>query len=198
MNLRLNGAPLPSPRLSDPRRAGLLPLLGALLLAAPGSAQAGSEYISLTEAVPPNILFVVDMSASMNDPCPDGSGSGATSIFSTNPCYEDVFDAIEKVAQHFDWAHYGVVGTSDDLTVSDGYFPIVPLGTPYAELSAKLSATLPHATTTSNIAEAVADVAENYLSNSTASDGVDSDGDGFDLDWAEAPIEFSCQKISVR
>jgi hypothetical protein len=197
MNLRLNGAPLPSPRPSDPRRAGLLPLLGALLLAAPGSAQAGSEYISLTEAVPPNILFVVDMSASMNDPCPDGSGSGGTSIFSTNPCYEDVFDAIEKVAQHFDWAHYGVVGTSDDLTVSDGYFPIVPLGTPYAELSAKLSATLPHATTTSNIAEAVADVGENYLSNSTASDGVDSDGDGFDLDWAEAPIEFSCQKTHI-
>ncbi len=175
----------------------LLPLIGALALCAPATA-ATPEYTSVTEAVPPNILFVVDMSAAMSDPCPDGTDDTATVSPFTNPCYVDVFDAIQKVAQHFDWARYGVVGTSDDSGgIGDGFYPIVPLGSSYAEMAAKLATVTPFTVDTNNLGEALADVSDNYLAVTTDDDGVDDDGDGFSVDWDEAPLLYDCQQTHI-
>ena len=94
-----------------------------LALAFPGmadaaSSSAGEEYLSTTEAAPPNILFLVDMDSTMGDPCPGGgsdTGDTAAGSFS-NPCIEDVANAIDLVTQHFDFARYGIIGTSDEST----------------------------------------------------------------------------------
>ena len=102
------------------------------------SSSSGEEYLSTTEAAPPNILFLIDMDSSMDDPCPGGgsdTGDTASGAFS-NPCIEDVANAIDLVSQHFDFARYGVIGTSDDSTYGDEYYPIVPLGSTHAEVSA--------------------------------------------------------------
>ena len=48
-------------------------------------------------------------------------------------------NAIDMVTQHFDFARYGVIGTSDDSTTGDEYFPIVPLGSSHSEISAAMS-----------------------------------------------------------
>jgi hypothetical protein len=179
----------------------LRPTAAVLLLALPSvatasSSSSGEEFLSTAEAAPPNILFLVDMSSSMNDPCPGGGDSG-TSAFS-NPCIEDVANAIDMVTQHFDFARYGVIGTSDESTVTDGYYPIVPLGSSHSEISAAMATLTAHSTTTKNLGEALADAAANYLSNTTTDDPtVDADGDGYDYDWTAAPIDYYCQKTHI-
>jgi hypothetical protein len=63
---------------------GLGVVVGLLALVLPrvadsASSSAGEEYLSTTEAAPPNILFLVDMETSMGDPCPGGgSDTGDT------------------------------------------------------------------------------------------------------------------------
>jgi len=191
----------------------LLPAIGCLSLtltglsgtAAASSSATGEEYLSVTESVEPNILFLVDMSEDMADPCDADSDTGdsgsdtatsSSSSSSSEPCLTSVFNAIDQVTQHFDWARYGVVGTAESAT-DDEYYPIVPLGTSYAELSAALAATKYHEDETRNIAEALVDLSENYFENTDVDDGVDDDGDGFDNDWDEAPVEYWCQETHV-
>ena len=182
------------------KTAALLFLLGAPGLATAGSSSSGEEYLATAEAAPPNILFVIDMSASMADPCPGGgsdTGDTASGSF-TNPCIEDVANAIDMVTQHFDFARYGVVGTSDESTVGDEYFPIVPLGSSHSEISAAMASLSAHSTTTKNLGEALADVTANYLANTTTDDpDVDDDGDGYMYDFSAAPIEYYCQKTHI-
>ena len=199
----------------------LLPLGLLAVVLAPAaqasSSASGEEYLSTTEAVTPNILFVIDMNSTMADPCPepgDGdtsdTGSSSSNNF-TEPCLDDVIDAIGLVTQHFDWARYGVVGTSPDSVYShtlstggtstvnydDDFFPIAPLGSSNAEISAALSGLNPHSTTRRNLAESLEDLALNYFTNTSADDSTDDDLDGFDNDWAEAPIEYWCQETHV-
>ena len=176
---------------------GLVPMSVAV---APGeasaaSSSAGEEYLSTMEAAPPNILFVIDMDASMSDPCPGGGAdTGTASSAFSNPCIEDVANAIDLVTQHFDFARYGVVGTSDDSTYGHEYYPIVPLGSTHAEVSAALSGLAAHSASTSNVAEALATAASDYFSNTTSDDpDSDEDGDGFNYDFSRAPIEYYCQ-----
>ena len=168
-------------------------LLGGLLCfsgsALAGSSSAGEEFLSITEAVEPNIIFLIDMSEDMADPC-DGSTTG-------DPCIEVVADAIDQVTQHFDWARFAVVGTSDDSSYGDTFYPIVPLGADYVSISEALDGLEAHSTDTRNLAEALVAIADDYLGNTTTDDGVDDDGDGFDNDWDEAPIEYWCQETHV-
>ncbi len=198
----------------------LLPLgLLGLLLAPPAQASSsasGEEYLSTTEAVTPNILFVIDMDSTMGDPCPepgddDTSDTGGSTNNFTDACFDDVIDAIGLVTQHFDWARYGVVGTSPDGAYShllstggtttaiydDDYFPIAPLGSSHAQITSALNSLSPHSTTRRNLAESLEDLALNYFGNTTTDDGSDDDLDGFDNDWAEAPIQYWCQETHV-
>jgi hypothetical protein len=153
-----------------------------------GSSAGGEEFLSITEAVEPNIIFLVDMSKNMADPCDGTSG---------DPCIEVVADAIDQVTQHFDWARFAVVGTSDDSAYGDTFYPVVPLGTDYASLSEALDGLEAHSTKTLNLAEALVGIADDYLGNTTTDDGIDDDGDGFDNDWDEAGIEYWCQETHV-
>ncbi len=181
------------------------------------SSSGGEEYLSTTEAAPPNIIFLVDLSSSMSDPCPEDSdddtahtGASYVNNFS-DPCIDDVVEAINLVTQHFDWARYAVVGTSPDgpythtlpsgstrtVVYGDDFFPIAPLGSSSAEISAALASLTVHGTTRRNLGEALEDLAFDYLQNTTPDDGVDDDSDGFDNDWLEAPLEYWCQETHV-
>lgn len=175
--------------------------LGTPLARAESSA-AGEEFLDLTEAAPPNVLFVLDMATDMNDPC------HATSGAFTDPCFEDAIDAIEMVAQHFDFARFGVVGTAATDS-DDTFFPIVPLGSNYTEIHAALEALRvsgPHGEDTRsgvtgpvrNHAEVLGELATNYFGSNDYDDpAVDSDGDGYGYDFTKAPIEYSCQQNHI-
>jgi len=199
----LSTHPSPSPLLLP--RSALLACVAALALpgvASAASSSAGEEYLSTTEAAPPNILFVIDMSDSMGDPCPGGgadSGDTASSSSFSDPCIEDVAAAIDLVTQHFDFARYGVVGTSDDSTYGDEFYPIVPLGSTHAEVSAALSGISAHSgVDTKNLGEAMASAASEYFSNTTEDDpDDDDDGDGYGYDFTMAPIEYYCQNNHI-
>jgi hypothetical protein len=171
-------------------------------VASAASSSAGEEFLSTTEAAPPNILFLLDLSDSMGDPCPGGggdTGDTATSGPFTDPCIDDVVAAIDLVTQHFDFAQYGVIGTSDDSVYGNEYFPIVPLGSTHAEVSAALSGVSVHSgVDTKNLAEALATAASDYYANTTADDTeVDEDGDGYAYDFSRAPIEYYCQNNHI-
>ncbi len=215
------------PQRSPASRVGLVPLLGAAALAltaAPAQAStssAGEEYLSTTESVEPNIIFLIDLDSSMADPCPSSDGdtadTGSSSSAFSDACIDDVVDAIDLVTQHFDWARYAVVGTSPDgtythtcadgsggtfsATYGDDFFPIAPLGSSHAEISSKL-ADVPalvtdFSTSTSNLGEAIEDLIVDYLGETTAQDGVDDDCDGIDYDFAETGIDYWCQETHI-
>ena len=175
-------------------RLGLASLLSLATpshtLAAPSAG--GEEYLSAVEVAPPNVLFLIDLSSEMGEPC------SATSGAFTNSCLDDVINSIEMIAQHFDFARYGVVGTSPDADGwGDTYYPIAPLGSTYAELRTKLEAVRaagPHPTTTKNLGESLGELAYGYFGSMDYDDpSVDSDGDGIGYDFTKAPIEYSCQ-----
>ena len=177
---------------------GVVGLLPGLADAA--SSSAGEEYLSTTEAAPPNILFLIDMDSTMGNPCPGGggdTGDTASGAFS-NPCIEDVANAIDLVTQHFDFARYGIIGTSDESTYGDEFYRVVPLGSTHAEVSAALSSLSAHSTGTKNLAESLADAGANYFSNTTSDDSdSDEDGDGYNYDFTRAPIEYYCQENHI-
>ncbi|MDP6934038.1 MAG: PilC/PilY family type IV pilus protein, partial [Myxococcota bacterium] len=139
----------------------------------------------------------------MGEPCTDEYTYGDTGMegaWSADPdldsCLDDVLDAIDQITQHFDWARYGVVGTAS----SEGdasYTPIAPLGSSYAEISEALENVEPHEVETRNLAETLVDLTENYLGNSETDNETDDDDDGFEKDWSEAPIEYSCQDTHI-
>ena len=158
------------------------------------SSAGGEEFMSTVEAAPPNVIFLVDLSSDMGDPCHTTSGAF------TNTCLDDVLNAIDMVAQHFDFARYGVVGTSASAS-DNGFYPIAPLGSTYAEMHAAIEALRtagPHASTTRNHSEALSDLARTYFSATDLDDpSVDSDGDGIGYDFTKAAIEYSCQTSHV-
>ena len=172
-----------------------LPSLALLSLAllpatATGGSSGADEYLAVTEAVAPNILYVIDLSEDMDEPC-DGSEDG-------DPCIEVVADVLGVMVQHYDWARYGAVGTASSES-DDSYFEIVPLGSPYAEFSAAMADLETHGSgvTTRNLTEVLASVASDYLTDTTAEDEEDDDGDGFTHDWAEGPVNYACQDTHI-
>jgi len=172
-----------------------LPALGVtslLLASSPAAASSSSgadEYLAVTEAVAPNVLFLLDLSEDMDEYCDDDK---------TETCLEVSVNIIKVLVQHYDWARYGVIGTTDSDS-DNQYEEIVPLGSPYAEFSSALSSVTTHGTgvTTRNLAEALASAGSGYLTISATEDDVDDDGDGFTKDWDEGPIQYSCQDTHV-
>lgn len=172
--------------MQTPRPSRFLPL--ALLSVLPTVAFAGKttdNVIAPTEKVPPTVIFVVDLSSDMNQPC-DGSASGPS-------CLSQVLDVIDQTTRHFDWASYGVVGTTG-TTDDDGYLPIAPVGSSYAEIATALASVKANTTNTRNLAEVLESVSYNYLAQTSVNDGVDTDGDGFTGDWNESPITANCSE----
>lgn len=166
-----------------------LVLLSVLGLPSIAAATTGTdELLSDAERVPPNILFVVDRSVAMDSPC-DGSGSG-------DSCLTDVKQAIGDVIRHFDFARYGVVGTSDAAS-DDNFYPIAPVGSTYAEISAALTGLASSGTNVRNLTEVLEDLRNDYFTLSTWEDWNDTDGDGFTGDWGESPIGFACSDTHV-
>jgi len=163
------------------------------------SSAAGEEWLTLTDAAPPNILFVVDLSNQMTNPCEWG---GDESFDPTDDsCIEDVEDAIDHLTKHYDWARYGVVGTTGGAA-EDGMTKIVPLGASHSEISSAIDGlsdkVSEFATPTRNLAEVLATLADTYFTNTAEDDDdVDSDGDGYDADWTKAPIQYSCQQNHI-
>ena len=182
-------------------------LLGAVLpgMARAGSSGAGEEFLSVTEAAEPNIIFLVDLASDMSSPC---LGSA-----STLSCLDEAKNAIDLVTQHFDWARFAVVGTSPDgaftHTCNDGsgstrtavygddFFPVAPLGASHAEITDALASLNVHTTTGSNVGEALSALAGNYLSDMDAQNDIDDDCDGVEADFTEAGVEFWCQDTHI-
>ncbi len=147
------------------------------------------ELLSTIERVPPVVIFVVDLSAEMGTPCFTGT---------SDSCLTDTLDAIMQVARHFDFASYGVVGTAADPT-DPTFYPIVPVGSSYAELASALSSLSAWPGSTRNLGEALVEVADGYLqlSSASADNGVDDDGDGFTGDWNETPLGYTCSTSHI-
>ena len=164
-----------------------------------GSSAAGEEWLALTDAAPPNILFVVDLSAQMQYSCAWGGDEDPSTL--DDSCIDDVEDAIDHLTKHYDWARYGIVGTSSGASES-GLTKIVPLGVSHSELSAAVDGlsdkVSSYDTPSRNLAEVLATLAEDYFGNTSEDDDeVDSDGDGYDADWTKAPIQYSCQQNHI-
>lgn len=170
----------------------ILPAAILGLALAPGAVLAdssgyGSEYLSTGEYAEPNILFVIDRSPDMADPCDSSS---------TEPCIETVAAAISEVVKHYDWARYGVVGTSDTVGSDDAY-PIAPLGSTAVEITTALSSVSTVSSEIRNLAEVLEDLGQSYLPITTTPDSTDDDGDGIVADWDEAPILYDCQDTYI-
>ena len=173
-----------------------LPLIA--LLAGGGSAWAGSsasgeEFLSTFEAVPPNVLFVLDRSSNMNDDCGElGDTGDPTSMGTTSgqTCYAAAKDAIDKLTQHFDWAYYGVVGTADSANTNT-FYEIAPLGSSHSAISAALASSTADnsGTDTRNLAEVLGGLSDNYFTlTSVANSGVS---------FSNAPITYWCQESHI-
>jgi len=178
-------------------RPGLLG--GAALLAAftctgvahAGSSSAGEEFLSTFDAVPPNVVFLLDLSSASSDDCGEHGDSGDTaSMGSTSgtTCLAAMLDAVDKLTRHFDWANYGVVGTTSSSS-DDGFYEIAPLGSSHAEISTALASVTAHGGTTRNLGEALASLSTSYFNISTTSTSTAS--------FSNAPIEYWCQENHV-
>ena len=157
-----------------------------------GSSSGGEEFLSTTEAVPPNVLFVVDRSTSMSTPCNSSS---------SDSCFDTVMAVVNAMVQHYDWARYGLVTTSQDTHSSRAAQwadqQVVPLGSPYTEFASAISGLSTHSTSTVDLTEAITNAYTMYLQAGAAADTTDDDGDGFTQDWNEAPIQYSCQDTHI-
>lgn len=162
-------------------------LMAFLLTARDARAGAGNEILSVTEGVKPNVLFLIDLSSSMSDPCNSSQ---------TESCLATVIKVIDAMSQHYDWARYGVIGTAAGAS-QNNFQKFVPLGSSHAELSAALSSITVSQNETNNPAEALSKAMLNYFSLAIAANDDDDDGDGFQQDWLEGPIQYSCQKNHV-
>ncbi len=166
--------------------------LAAILLSLPTSAYAVgpstvSEALSTKQAVPPAILFVIDRDTDMGSPCFSGSSTS---------CFEDAVDLVRQVSRHYNDVKFGVVGTADSAG-SSTFYPVAPIGSTYAQISAGLTALTVSTGSTSNLAEVVDSISEDYLDLTDTEDGVDDDGDGFDGDWDESPLSYYCSEVYV-
>ncbi len=165
-----------------------MPVVAGLFLAVP-SALAGdnpvSEYELTSQQVPPGIVFLVDLSRDMNEPCFEGSETA---------CIDDVASIIQQVALHYDDLRIGVMGTSND-DKNDTYQKLLPVGTDYGDIVSALERLTPFDTDTRNFAESLSRLSRDYLRRSTPEDWTDEDGDGYRGDWSESPFDQSCTTV---
>lgn len=183
------------------RHLALLSLFGVaglMGLSNPAFAVSGDEFMEFTGYVPPNVIFVLDMSSDMAYPCVTSTTTSSTSsAVDYWSCMDVAKNAIKNVAMHYDWVRYGVVGTTSS-TSDDAFYPIIPLGTTAAEMHDAIDSIAPHGTSTNrNLGEAITYLAQDYLSLTDTPDEVDDDGDGLSGDWDEAPIQYHCQATHI-
>jgi len=159
----------------------LLPLLLMVgPIASAGSSSGGEEYMSAQEAHPPNVIFLLDLSVSMEQDCGlSGSPSGVT-------CFDEVIDAIDQLVQHNDWANFGVVGT-DQVGITS-WLEIAPVGSTASEIVAAFASVTTGSNTESNLGEALSLMADDYLTNSST---------GNADPWDDAPIDARCQETHI-
>ncbi|MED5373098.1 MAG: hypothetical protein VX899_18920 [Myxococcota bacterium] len=208
--------------------AGLGLFLGvcslATLVSSPAqaaSSAAGEEFLSNAEAAPPNILFVLDLSDEMLNDCgetPDVGDTGDTAgTLAGSSCLEYAIDSIEQLSQHYDWAYFGVVGTTDRH--NDNYFvPIAPLGSTHSQISTALDnfasvsgihaggttttswgASAQTGTTTRNLAE-VLSTSWDYLQRTGSGSCPGYLSDSFvdaSTDFCDAAITWACQETHI-
>lgn len=178
---------------TSPRQIlGLLARVGAASMFFVGPAAASSlgtdERLTGDELIEPNIIFLIDMSQEMSDPCDSSS---------TASCFDDAKSAINRVVQHYDDARYGVFGTAEDEDDAEAT-PIAPVGSKPAEIQTLLSTVSPWGTETRNLAESLQWISENYLQLVDVDNGIDNDpSDGSTGDWDESPIAFSCSETHI-
>jgi hypothetical protein len=146
------------------------------------SSAAGDEFMANMEAVPPNIVFLLDLS--MDDDC-ESSDTGGGEV-STTDCLSSATSAIKQVVKHYDWANFGVIGTTDDAN-SNTFYEIAPIGSSASDIDAALDA-LTATSGVRNLAEALSEFADDYLTNTTT---------GNSDEWKNAPITYSCQQTHV-
>ena len=151
----------------------MLYLLLGQSIANAASTSAGDEFLSTIEGVPPTIVFLVDLSAEMGDNCGAYGDSGIADAAITKTCLEYTIDAIDQVTQHYDWAKFGVVGTSDSESETD-FYEIAPVGSSNSEISNALSSVSAHSTDTRNLAETLQSVSD-YVSGRGTNSVIDYD-----------------------
>lgn len=177
-------------------------LFAASLLSAPAQAQssaAGEEFLSNAEAAPPNIIFLIDLSTAMSDDCAErGDSADTASTLSGSTCLEDVLDAIDQLTQHYDWAYYGIIGTTDSAS-ADNFLPIAPIGASHAEIAAALSSVTSSGTDVRNLSEALA-ATFTYMGREAASDSCPSYAQSSLIpgqDFCNVPLTWACQETHI-
>lgn len=168
-------------------RSLALVLFLALLPTSAYAVDGTDELLSDAERVPPSIIFVIDRSGQMNAPCVTSG---------TESCLTTVKNAIMSVMRHVDWARFGVVGTQNAIG-SDKFYPIAPVGSTYAEITAGLNALTGSNKAVRNLTEVIESLDGDYLRKSVYEDYEDDDGDGFTGDWAESPDAYSCSRTHI-
>ncbi len=167
------------------------------------SSSAGSEFLSNAEAAPPNIIFVLDLSDEMEEACGEAEDSGDTggdsASSSADTCLEDALDAIDQLTQHYDWAYFAVVGTSDGAS-NNWPVAIAPLGSSHSEISAALDLVSGSGTDTRNLGEVVYDLANDYIDREDASDSCPSWASTSYVtgeDFCGVPVQWACQETHI-
>lgn len=196
------------------RHLAILTIFGVISTALAPEARASSadEFLELMGDVDPNIVFLLDLSEEMGDPCAldtladtdtASSGGADTAVVDEDagsmadaPCMVMAIDAIRQISMHYEGARFGVVGTAEAADDS-GFRPIIPVGSPATEFSSGLHGLMTSPLDTRNLAESLSSLADTYFSNSDTDDLEDDDGDGFSADWEEAPIQYACQETHV-
>jgi hypothetical protein len=175
-----------------------VPILVASPTVDAGSSSAGEEFLSNAEAAPPNILFLLDLSDDMDDGCGEARDSGDSGDGSYDSCLEYATDAIGQIAQHFDWAYYGVIGTTGSAS-DDNFEAIAPLGSAHGEVQTALNSVTTSGSDVRNLAEAWSSAFDyfemtsssscpSYMNTSLVSGATFCD---------EAPITWACQDNHV-
>ncbi len=165
-----------------------MPVVASLFLVLPSALAADdpvAEYQLTSGRVPPGIVFLVDLSRDMKEPCFDGSETA---------CIDDVASVIQQVALHYDDLRIGVVGTSND-DKNDSFQKVVPVGTDYGDVVSALESLGAFDSDTRNFAESLSRLSRDYLRRSTPEDWTDEDGDGYRGDWSESPFDESCTTV---
>ena len=184
---------------------GLTALMLAARLVVPvahaESSSAGEEFLSNAEAAPPNIIFVVDLSTDMTQDCGESDDDTSDTASPTplgKTCLEVTLDAIEQLSQHYEWAYYGVVGTTADANDNE-YYPIAPLGSSQAEIAAALNLVVSSGSSVRNMGESLSAVID-YVERADASDSCKSYARTSLVtgkDFCNVPLTYACQETHV-
>ena len=165
------------------------------------SSSAGSEYLSNAEAAPPNVIFLLDLSEEMDEDCHEAAdtGAGETATASGSTCLEDTLDAIDQLTQHYDWAYFGIVGTSGSAS-DDDPVAIAPLGSSHAEIAAALTNVSNSGSDTRNLGEAIYGVANDYIARASESATCASWAQSSEVsgeDFCGVPVQWACQETHI-